>query len=114
MEKPKELLKYNWEKQIPQNNSVLYTDFGAISYNPDPNFSADILGLSELENFVDGSGKEETAILVDTKEGRKYFILYGDYRSLYEGKTLSECLEIFGQNIENIATSSNLLENITL
>src|ERR1700676_5120029 len=64
-------------------------------------------------------GRPETAIVVEDRlamMGKRFFILYGDYREQYKRASergLDACIEIFMENIDNITDTSEMPNQVT-
>lgn len=91
----------NW-KPTEMGNYVLMRRGWAISYNPDISASAKLspfgfLNDFPVEEFKTGTvSNEETALILNVKNGNKYAILNGDFRKNYTKiKTKKDAIKFY-------------------
>lgn len=87
----------NWTRS-PYGNYFLRPDpHYFVSYNPQP--------------IIGGEEGQETALVVESKDGTKYLILLGDWREQYEKAIekdgLGACLALFEANKDKMGRWSN-------
>ena len=87
-----------WETKPGMPSMILRKEGGNISYLGD---TSSTWGGRLFEGDDYGAG--ETAIIVN----RKFYILNGDFRAVYENKTIAECLEFFAANQDKKSEWSN-------